>query len=79
QLPPADLFEKIDEFDSRLRKISEAANLSLFLPIHDEFKAWARNNGGRSKPTGAGGGDMILMIGDLPTSHLKRTLIPLML
>jgi phosphomevalonate kinase len=79
KLQMADLFEKIDNFNSRLREISEAANLSLFLPIHEEFDGWARGNGGRAKPTGAGGGDMILMIGDLPTSHFKATLIPLML
>ncbi|HDS00426.1 MAG TPA: hypothetical protein ENO22_05490 [candidate division Zixibacteria bacterium] len=79
QSPLKELFDKIDAFTSNLRQISEAANLSLFLPVHDELEAWARNNGGRAKPTGAGGGDMILLVGDLPARHPEDTLIPLML
>jgi mevalonate kinase len=78
-VPVEDLFDRIDAFTSCLRKISEAADIHIFLFVHDRLDIWARNNGGRAKPTGAGGGDMILMIGDLPFGNLKRTLIPLML
>jgi mevalonate kinase len=77
--PLDELFEKIDDFSSHLRQISKSADIPLYLPIHDELEEWARRNGGRAKPTGAGGGDMILIIGDLPVRHPEDTLIPLML
>ncbi len=77
--PLDELFEKIDDFSWHLRQISKSADLPLYLPIHDELEEWARINGGRAKPTGAGGGDMILIIGDLPVRHPEDTLIPLML
>jgi len=72
-----ELFEKIDEFISVIHQISDRANLSIYLPIHYELEKWAKQNGGRAKPTGAGGGDMALLIGDLPVRNPHETIIPL--
>jgi mevalonate kinase len=72
-----DLFRKIDDFESIMHQISEEAKLGMYLPIHDELEKWARQNGGRAKPTGAGGGDMVLLIGELPVRSPQETIIPL--
>ncbi len=72
-----ELFQRIDEFEKVMREISDSANLGMFLPIHDELARWAIDNGGRAKPTGAGGGDMVLLVGDLPVRDPQETIIPL--
>jgi phosphomevalonate kinase len=76
-VPPDSLFKMIDEFEKVMRDISNSANLGMFLPIHDELARWARDNGGRAKPTGAGGGDMVLLVGDLPVRDPQETIIPI--
>lgn len=75
--PREELFQKIDDFDSLMHQISDDANLGMYLPIHEELSKWAKQNGGRAKPTGAGGGDMILLVGDLPVRDPHETIIPL--
>jgi len=72
-----DLFEKIDEFGEIMKEISGSAGLEYNLPIHDELDSWARKHGGRAKPTGAGGGDMILLIGELDLKEIDQDAIKL--
>ncbi len=60
------LFENLDLYTSLMTEIAGQAGFQYNLPIHNEIAQWAKKHGGRSKPTGAGGGDMILLIGDLP-------------
>jgi phosphomevalonate kinase len=71
------LFQQLDRFCSALHTCMEAAAIQYRLPIHHELESWAEKQGGRAKPTGAGGGDMILLVGDLPVSELGMTVIPL--
>ena len=57
--------------------ISKPANLRYELSIHRRISDWAGKRGCCAKPTGAGGGDMILLIGDLPIYDLDNLVIPL--
>jgi len=75
----SELFESIDRFMNALEECSKAAGILLKTKYHEEIEAWAESKGGKAKPTGAGGGDMILMIGDLPLDELKREIIPIKL
>jgi mevalonate kinase len=45
--------------------------MAYMLPVHARYEEWARRHGGRAKPTGAGGGDMILLVGELPLAQLN--------
>jgi phosphomevalonate kinase len=74
--PPA-LFEQMDRFDTAIRECTEEAGVPYMLPVHARMAIWARRHGGRAKPTGAGGGDMILLAGELPLDQLKGLVIPL--
>ncbi|MCP4583369.1 MAG: hypothetical protein GY839_17310, partial [candidate division Zixibacteria bacterium] len=74
-----DLFELIDNFDSAMIACAEESGVRYKIPIHEEIEAWAKKHGGRAKPTGAGGGDMILILGDLPINELDRLVIPLLI
>jgi mevalonate kinase len=60
------LFPALDQFENTLESLSDLAEMQWQLPIHKQLGHWARELGGRAKPTGAGGGDMILIVGDLP-------------
>lgn len=75
--PLDELLGKLDNFISLMHHISDIADLGIFLSIHDELSVWARQHKGRAKPTGAGGGDMILLIGELPIRDPHETIIPL--
>ncbi|MBD3167192.1 hypothetical protein GF324_11370 [bacterium] len=70
-----DFFEQIDQFNITLQQCADAAGMNYRLPIHEELEAWALGHGGRAKPTGAGGGDMIMLLGNLPIDQLKDELI----
>jgi len=70
-----ELFTLVDEHAALMDELAAAAGLSYRLPVHARLEAWARRHGGRAKPTGAGGGDMLLMIGDLPLDQLGELLI----
>lgn len=74
-----DLFGLLDEFKAVMEDVAYDAKLPYKLPIHEKLESWARSHGGYAKPAGAGGGDMILIIGDLPLHELKQMLIPLKL
>jgi hypothetical protein len=73
----AALFAALDTFCQAMAAIAEEAELTWQLPVHARLDAWARRHGGRAKPTGAGGGDMVLLIGDLPLDKLGLYTIPL--
>jgi hypothetical protein len=72
-----EFYKVLDEFNEVMDECARQAEISFRLPIHDELDKWARQHGGRAKPTGAGGGDMVLLIGELPIEKLDRLLIPL--
>lgn len=72
-----ELFGLIDAHNAVMKEVSKAAGISYFMPVHVQLDAWARRHGGRCKPTGAGGGDMVLMAGELPLEQLPRLCIPL--
>lgn len=75
---PEELYPAIDEHAAAIDEVAAAAGLSYRLPVHARLAAWAQRHGGRAKPTGAGGGDMVLLIGDLPLEQLgKMRIIPL--
>jgi mevalonate kinase len=66
-----ELLSGIDAFNNALRECTEAAGMAYMLPVHARYEEWARRHGGRAKPTGAGGGDMILLVGELPLAQLN--------
>lgn len=72
-----ELFEYVDKFTMLMNQVGDAAGINYKLPIHEELEAWALSHGGRAKPTGAGGGDMILLLGNLPLNRLKELVIEL--
>jgi phosphomevalonate kinase len=74
---PDELFALLDRFDAALSSCCVAAGLVYNLPVHSRLGAWAKRHGGRAKPTGAGGGDMVLLIGDLPLEKLQGVVVPL--
>lgn len=74
-VPQQELFEALDDFAETLQACTTAAGVEYQLPVHARLAAWARRHGGRAKPTGAGGGDMVLLIGDLPLEQLGELLI----
>jgi phosphomevalonate kinase len=67
---PEALLDALDEFCAVLQAIADQAELTWRLPVHARLDAWARRYGGRAKPTGAGGGDMALLVGELPLEKL---------
>ena len=74
----AALLEALDGFEAVLHECCGKAGVAYQLPLHARLAAWAKRHGGRAKPTGAGGGDMILMVGELPLDQLAgQMLIPL--
>ncbi len=64
------LYAALDAFDAKLRLCLDAAGVGYMQPKHHFLAEWARHHGGRAKPTGAGGGDMALLIGELPYHEL---------
>jgi mevalonate kinase len=71
------LFDLLDEFEAVMEDVTCDANLQYKPTIYEKLKNWARRHGGYAKPAGAGGGDMILIIGDLPFHELNQLVIPL--
>ncbi|MBD3168359.1 MAG: hypothetical protein GF307_02675 [candidate division Zixibacteria bacterium] len=71
------IFEFIDEFAAAMRGCAKKAKIDYELPVHAELIDWAKKNGGRAKPTGAGAGDMVLLVGDLPLDEIMQSVIPL--
>lgn len=73
--PLDELLDAVDEHSAVMDELALAAGLSYRVPAHQRLEAWAKRHGGRAKPTGAGGGDMALLIGDLPLGQLGEMLI----
>lgn len=72
-----EIFLLMDRYTFLMDRIADAADIPYRLPIHRKLERWARKYGGHSKPTGAGGGDMALLVGELPLERLKLPVIPL--
>jgi len=75
--PREEFLTRLDLFTGVLDACAERASMKLKTDRHIELEEWAKKYGGRAKPTGAGGGDMILLIGDLPVDELDSEVIPL--
>jgi phosphomevalonate kinase len=73
----AEVFAFLDDFNEVMNTCARAAGLPYRIPLHEELEIWAKKNGGRAKPTGAGGGDMVLLAGDLPIHELSYLCIPI--
>ncbi len=73
----AALLSAFDSFCAAMAACAAAAGMAWKLPAHARMEEWARRHGGRAKPTGAGGGDMILLVGDLPLTQLGMDAIAL--
>ncbi len=71
------LFAALGEFQAVLNMCVTAAGLPYRLPAHRELSNWAVRHGGKAKPVGAGGGDMLLLVGHLPYDELEQPLIRL--
>lgn len=71
------LFAALGEFQAVLNMCVTAAGLPYRLPEHQELSNWAVRRGGKAKPVGAGGGDMLLLVGHLPYDELEQPLIRL--
>jgi mevalonate kinase len=71
------LFAALGEFQAVLNMCVTAAGLPYRLPAHQQLASWAVNHGGKAKPVGAGGGDMLLLVGHLPYHELDVPLIRL--
>jgi phosphomevalonate kinase len=74
---PAALRTALTRWDRELTLLLAGAQVSYRLPVHRRIEEWAQRYGGCAKPTGAGGGDMILLVGDMPVQRLQGLLIPL--
>lgn len=73
--PLEELLDPFDAFVARMAEIARAAQIPWKLPVHEELDEWARSRGGRAKPTGAGGGDLVLLVGELPLKELDDRLV----
>lgn len=74
---PDSLLSAVDEWLDAMNAIANEAELPFTTDFHRELDQWARSHGGRCKPTGAGGGDMVLLIGELPVKELSQPVISL--
>ncbi len=71
------LFYLLDQHALAMRECALASGIEYEIPVHREIADWAYKHSGRAKPTGAGGGDMILLLGDLPIDKLEGMIIQL--
>lgn len=60
------LLAGLNSFVETMGEISDRAGMVWKPVVFEEVLAWTKQNGGLAKPTGAGGGDLLLAIGDLP-------------
>ena len=60
-----------DNYMDIMRNCTKRANINYWLDEFNDLDKWARQFGGRIKPSGAGGGDMIILIGNLPVKDLN--------
>lgn len=69
-------YNLLDEYVFIMRDIAESAGINYWTKVHDELDSWARRYDGMAKPVGAGGGDMALLIGDLPVEQIEPRYSP---
>jgi len=74
---PGRLHAALDRFEMLRDEMAEEAGIQLKLPINRQVEQRAIELGGRAKPVGAGGGDVILLIGEFPTGAFEGEVIPL--
>jgi len=70
--PQEVLNNQIDVFVSRMQEIAIEAQFEWRLQIHDDISGWIFEQGGRAKPTGAGGGDLVLLVGKCDIADRKE-------
>lgn len=58
--------DRLDAYLERIGALMAAAGIDYVPPGYEKVAAWARDHGLRVKPTGAGGGDMLLLLGQVP-------------
>ena len=60
----------VNAFVAVMRETARRAGTEYWISVHDDLKSWADNYDGIVKPVGAGGGDMALLIGDMPIDEI---------
>jgi len=65
-----DIIPLLDKFCTTMKWISGMAGLDYWNDFHADLDNWARKHGGRAKPIGAGGGDMVLLLGYVPMEEI---------
>lgn len=73
------LIERLAQFDLCMSKVTGEAKLPWKTAVHHDIEQWAMMHGGAAKPTGAGGGDLVLTIGDLPLDERSEPRLDLII
>lgn len=71
------LLDMLARFDVAMSRVTDEATLPWKTTVHRDIETWAKKNGGVAKPTGAGGGDLVLTVGDLPLADRSEPQIDL--
>ncbi|MCB2198979.1 hypothetical protein KQI63_06205 [bacterium] len=71
------LLDMLTRFDETMSRLTDEATLPWKTTVHRDIETWAKKNGGAAKPTGAGGGDLVLTVGNLPLSERSEPRIDL--
>jgi phosphomevalonate kinase len=58
--------DPLDTHLERIATLTRAAGIDYFPPGFEQLDAWARRHNARVKPCGAGGGDMLVVLGGVP-------------
>ncbi len=72
-----DVVEEMNKYTNIMNRCAKEAGIPYTTDAHKKIAEWAQSNGGFAKPTGAGGGDMVLLVGDLPLEELEYEIISL--
>jgi len=73
------LYQLLGQYTSTLNLCVKAAGLQYRFGAQHDLSNWAVSHGGKAKPVGAGGGDMVLLVGHLPLDELDAMTIRLSL
>jgi mevalonate kinase len=71
--PLKELIASLSDYVSLLDTVAHEAGFPYRTSPIRKLETWAEAHGGYAKPTGAGGGDMVLLLGDLPLDHLPHS------
>jgi mevalonate kinase len=58
------LRDALDQYMQTHAEVMKQAGIEWWLPVHTEWALKCRDVGARSKPVGAGGGDVVLLVGE---------------